>query len=125
MSIDNRRDLPRVEVEFPVDVLTNSGALIALTALNISHGGMQLGCDRLTAESLVLKASVVTPDQGAEFELRWILPGPGNATVAARARLVWSRPSEGGRHLLGLAFVGIDDDSRAQVERFLVESMTS
>ena len=127
--MDNRVDLPRVELIFPATVLLGDEQVVHVSGYNISPGGIGISCDGSTAKTMVTRGSLVSPDAGAEFHLQWALPRAGTHAqgghgaqgwkLEGRARLAWSRPMSASEHRLGLKFLTLDDDARRNLAAFI------
>jgi hypothetical protein len=121
----DRREFPRVDVKFPVEIVQPNGEVITATALNISRTGLQLGCDSQTAERIVKEARQMGEGQPPETFVRLHLPFSETTPelMESRSQIVWSRkvPESGFR--IGLRFVVFTGDGEAAVGRFIEESM--
>jgi c-di-GMP-binding flagellar brake protein YcgR len=127
--MDNRVDLPRVELIFPATVLLGDEQIVHVSGCDISPGGIGISCDGSTAKTMVNQGSLVSPDAGAVFHLRWALPRAGTHAkgehgaqgwkLEGRARLAWSRPASAGKYRLGLKFLALDDDARRNLTAFI------
>ena len=121
---EQRRDLPRIDVGSPVEVLVEDGDDFAVQLVNISRGGAQLGCSKAEAETMVLRGSLVSPDQGAVFLLRFVLPVLDNEYVLqVRGRLAHSTPIAKDRHAIGIQFLSFDGESQQHLEAFIEASL--
>ncbi|MEM7253777.1 MAG: PilZ domain-containing protein [Pseudomonadota bacterium] len=120
---ENRRDLPRVETNSQAEVLLGENESISVQLVNLSRGGAQLGCSRAEAETMVLKGSIVSPDQGAQFWLSIVLPNDDTHPVKIRGRLAHSTPIGAGQHRIGIQFIDFVDDAKARVEGFIEASL--
>ena len=119
---ENRRDLPRVETECTAEVLVDAGDNFNVRLINVSRGGAQLGCSSAEAASLVLKASIVSPDQGAQFWLAFTL---GSYPLKVRGRLAHSSPVGKGQHRIGIQFLEFAAQGREVLDAFIEECLIS
>ncbi|MBI2060783.1 MAG: TIGR02266 family protein [Nitrospirae bacterium] len=100
------RERTLLEIEYEA-----SRNFISDFALNISRGGMFIA----TQQPL---------DEGQEFLLRFSLPGSARP-IELRARVMWANRQDKKSNLIpgmGVAFMDLSDEKRAQIERY-VESM--
>ena len=125
-----RTDLPRIELEFPVTISLHDGREIHVYGHNISRGGMGIACDGSTARTMVTEGSTVSPDAGAIIHVRWELPDMASSTNArprwtlhARAKLAWSRPAGTNGHRIGLQYTELDGDVEQGLSAFIESAM--
>lgn len=100
------RERTLLEIEYEA-----SRSFISEFALNVSRGGMFIA----TQQPL---------DEGEEFLLRFSLPDSARP-IELRARVMWANRQDKKSNLIpgmGVAFIDLSDDKRAQIERY-VESM--
>lgn len=123
----DRREYPRVEVMFPVELLGSDGRIVQGMGLNVSRVGLQLGCDSKTAEELLPKEADGRPTAPNRLHVRFTLKASDSAfyPVEAHCNVVYVKQMPDGDYRMGLYlkygdFVG---EGRENLEAFIIESL--
>lgn len=118
-----RRLYPRFDVILPVQ-LHIGNASVEANIFDISQGGMQLGCDRATAEIVVPTPNQsVSPGQNLAVKARFRCPNSPEQ-IAVECRLVVSRRIADNEYRIGLEFVEFANESdQAVYEAYLQARM--
>jgi hypothetical protein len=121
----NRREFPRVETEFLVEIVQPNGKLVPAGAVNISQAGLQLACDRPTAERIVKEARQVGQGHPAETDVKFALPFADGARrpVEAHCQIIWSKKVEENSYRIGIRFLDVTGQGDDALTRFIEESM--
>jgi len=108
----------------PVALVDAYGTVATGRSVDISLGGMQIVCDRLTVDSLHLSDSQPAPENEIRLDVHFGLPlASGLAKLDAECRLVYVVPGEPlSDFLMGLQFVRFHYAGAQLVERFLREA---
>ena len=107
MTSRERRDCSRVEVSWPVGMLTSAG-LIEGEVKNISFEGAGIQCREL-------------PKIDESLDLDILIPEKDNTSVSASVGIIWSKTYESGDASplanLGVRFLEISDEDMKLVSR--------
>jgi len=121
---DDRRALPRVEADLPVQMVLADGETVSARLRDISRAGVSIACDRKGAERVMPQerreartATVCTVHLPLEQ-----LDGPPK-DVVLRCVLVHASHRTGGDYFLGFRYLDLDGDNYEAVEGFIAESM--
>ncbi len=118
-----RRRHRRARICQPVALVHDNATVATATAVNLSHGGLQVLCDRYTVDSLRRSdeplGGPATPRIDAHFRLPLSF---GLVKIDCECRLVYV--SEVSEHacLMGLEFVAVRGNGGACLEEFLREA---
>ena len=83
--------LTRIEIKRPIALVDGSGNVATAVAYDISPGGMQIHCDRATANLLNPVGRPSRPDQIPRVDAHFALPlKSGYAKVDVECRIVYS-----------------------------------
>lgn len=100
-----KREKPRVEVRWPIKVLTDDGKVDGET-LNISLDGISISCDK----PLVLNKIFILSIEPL-----------GQSVLELRGKIVWSDSYDiegGSTYAVGVSFVEISDEDRHRFNKF-------
>ena len=107
MTSRERREYSRVEVSWPVGMLTSAG-LIEGEVKNISFEGAGIQCREL-------------PEIDGSLDLDMLIPEKDNTSVSASVGIIWSKTDESGDAAplvyLGVRFLEISDEDMRLVSR--------
>lgn len=112
-----RRQYPRVSADLPLEVQCGDDQVRAAVC-NLSCGGLEMSCDRWSADRLLPPGHQAFPGQPIAVRLRFQLPGEGDH-VAAAAEIVDSRRLAQNEYRVRIRFTGFDGDGEARLERFV------
>lgn len=109
-----RRRYPRIKTDLPIEIQKEeSDAIVQGTISDLSSTGVQVACSPDEAERFG------TRGQQIDVQVRFRVPAPDAAPVAARCRLVFARRVCADRYCVGLNFIDVDDDSFANLAAFM------
>jgi len=121
----DRREFPRVEQTGPVEIIGADSAVIRTRMDNISRSGLQIVCDRKTAEAIAAASKDPAAGVRRALDIRaWLLseqlPAP---VVEATARVVYARDGDDGRIRIGLKFATYKGDSFQVLMDYIIECL--
>jgi hypothetical protein len=125
----DRRIYPRYETDIPVELTTAQGDVIAARMLDISLGGMMIGCDLRTAHE-ILPEDQRTPGQVVfvEVDVRCLLPRDppqAGAGFEAHCKVAYSRRLAQNDFNIGLSYAGMSEDDQTRLERYIEARRTA
>lgn len=119
-----RRRVARVPIGQPVAMVHENSTVVTCFGINISPGGMQLTCDRHTADALLVYDRRGIIGRSPHVDMHFMLPlAKGLVKVDVGCRLVYACDREDGRVLLGVEFTELREDCRRHIEVFLAEAV--
>ncbi|HKK14693.1 MAG TPA: PilZ domain-containing protein [Gammaproteobacteria bacterium] len=120
MRTDGRR-YPRYTVRLPVEIRTGGDEQFSATLENISLGGLELSCDRWTAERILPPGHQAFPGQPIGAEVRFAVPLAGGAerTVEIFGEIVVSRRLAQNEYRIGMQFVSFSGEASAVLDRYI------
>lgn len=118
-----RRRVARVPIGQPVAMVHENSTVVTCFGINLSSGGMQLTCDRLTADALLVYGRHGIIGHAPHVYTHFMLPlATGLVKVDVGCRLVYACDRDDGRVLLGVEFVELREECRRHIEVFLAEA---
>lgn len=108
ISADQRRNEPRVAVNWRARVMVASPRFVEATVIDISPGGMGLHCDHRVRERQVYDFAVAVPNL-----LEW-----DRFEVVQLRAVVQSVVLSGAKFRLGVQFVSIDPAAKALIQQW-------
>jgi len=118
-----KRRFSRVAIEQPVALVHANGTVATTLGYNLSQGGMQVRCDRYTADSLYPSRMGPGRPRRVRIDAHFKLPlGSGLVKLDVECRLVYVNALPDGWYALGLEFVRFHYAGAAVVEKFLREA---
>jgi len=112
-----RRLHPRFDVILPVQIHKDGGVEEG-NIFDISHGGVQIGCEEKVALTLVPGGADVNRSQPVSVALSFRLPG-GHEAVEASAGIVVCRRVAADEFRLGLEFVELGTGSQQLLDNYI------
>ena len=121
---EDRRALPRVETDLPVQVNLPDGEQVSARLRDISRSGVSIACDRTAAERIIPKERREARI-AAEFSIGLSLEMPKGSPreITVRCLLVHASHRSGGDYFLGFRYLSFDGEGYQVVEQFIAESM--
>ena len=117
---EEKRMYPRINVDCPVTLGLSGDRVAEALIHDISTGGVQIHCDKATAEMLKSEKNTTATD----FEMNFLLPLDGEqAEVSVRCRLVWMVKMEDGSYAIGMQFTKVEGNNRQKLKEFIETSM--
>ncbi len=122
---ERRARFPRINLEQPV-ALVHANATVATACIsNISPGGMQVCCDRYTADSLHASSEPLGKRNKVSIDAHFLLPSPtGIRKIDVECRLAHVAELSGGEYALGLEFIEFQHGGREELKAFLGEAVS-
>lgn len=119
-----RRRHERLAEGLPAEAGLQEGQTLKLALMNISHGGVQLGCNEDELQRIRKEGFPALHGQTVEIDLRVTLPSTTRAPeqLEATCRLVYTRRVTQHRFCLGMQFTDIKGQSRQALTRYLLEA---
>lgn len=121
-----RRDFPRIESEASSEIVASDGSLYPTLALDISLTGLQLLCDRPTAERVAPKLLGTSPADKTEIvvRIRVYLKDRTKLRVQTRCRIMSVRSIGDDEFRIGLKYLDFHNDGYSHIERYVDEWLT-
>ena len=118
-----RRHHQRVAICQPVALVHENATVVTGMATNLSHGGIQIICDRRAADALCGERRRFRVGQGPNIDLHFKLPlNTGLVKLDIETRLAYVNDIARNQVLLGLEFVHHHNDSAKFLDSFLREA---
>ncbi len=118
-----RRRYRRTPIYQPVALVHDNATVATGMAVNLSVGGMQVLCDRYTADSLHRSDDPFAGGRGPGLDVHMRLPTrTGTARIDVTCQLVYVNQIATSTYLLGLEFRDYQCDSQALINDFLDEA---
>ncbi len=120
---DERRSFPRVTTEHSVELVDEEGAVFPAIALDLSLTGMQLLCDKPTADRIVSsdKSDTKSEHHQVNVRMRFRTVDGGQVRVLVLCEIMASREASKDEYHLGLKFVEFFADSYSDLESYIDE----
>lgn len=117
---EEKRKYPRIIVECSGRLLFTEKKDAEVVIYDICPGGIQVRCDRDTAQLLKHEKDKAAYD----FGLTFVLPLTGKKVeIVVRCRLVYIVSMDNGIFASGMQFTSMDNQSRKLLKRFIESSM--
>jgi c-di-GMP-binding flagellar brake protein YcgR len=116
-----RRMHPRFDVILPVRI-DMQGTVEEGNIFDISHGGVQIGCEEQAALNLLTDINEVTPSNPVPVSLTFKLPS-GLEDLQAEAFIVVCRRVAADEFRLGLEFSEMGDAHIARLDAYIAQRM--
>jgi hypothetical protein len=122
----DRRGYPRIPATFPVKVLGEDGAELAVRTIDIAPGGLKLECDKLTAYGLSRRVGRIAPEQSPDLRIQFDLPlSSGSVRIDTRCRMIYLYlQPEDDVVILGVEFMELPGESFSAIEQFMEQSVS-
>lgn len=119
-----RRRHERLTEGLPAEAGLQGDQTLKLALMNISYGGVQLGCSEDELHLIQREGFPALHGQSVEINLRVTLPLTTGAPemLEATCRLVYTRRMTQHRFCLGMQFTDIKGQSRQALNHYLLES---
>ncbi len=116
--IKERRILPRLNADIPVEVIMPNGSILKSSTVNLSMNGLKIGCDR---EQAKLMFSVSANGEPIELKICLKLPiTPSPPTeICLLCRIVISRRLKEHIYHIGLKYLNLSDHQRKILTSYL------
>ena len=117
---EEKRKYPRIIVDCPATLLFTENEEAEVLIHDICPGGIQVRCDRKTAQILKIEKDKAAHDFGTIF----ILSHDGEQIkITVRCRLVYMVKIGEAVFAAGMQFTGMDNANRKTLKRFIESSM--
>lgn len=117
---EEKRKYPRIIVDCHATLYFSVNQEAEILIHDICPGGIQVRCNKKTAQILKSEKDKSTYDFGMTF----MLPLEGEQTkISVRCRLVYMVNMEDGIFATGMQFTGMDNANRKILKRFIESSM--
>ncbi len=122
---ERRARFPRINLEQPV-ALVHANATVATASIsNISPGGMQVCCDRYTADSLHASSEPLGKRKTISIDAHFLLPSTtGTRKIDVECRLAHVARVSGNEYAIGLEFIAFQHGGQEDLEAFLAEAIS-
>jgi hypothetical protein len=99
----------------------SGGEVIHALTVNLSPAGIQLACDRVTANSILPISHLALPARPAEVDIRLRFPESSGMPdiIDARCVAIFSRRIAENEYRIGLQFLSFHDGAYGKLELFL------
>jgi len=116
-----RRQFPRCSVSLPIRVRTEGGKSLEVRALNLSHGGIELGCGPSTASEIVPALYHAHPSTTPPINMRLRLPvaDGSEASFDCRGTVVALRRLSQEEYRISVQFLELTEDMQHDLFRYL------
>ncbi len=122
---ERRAQFPRINLEQPVALVHTNATVATAIISNISPGGMQVCCDRYTADSLHASSEPLGKRKAVCIDAHFLLPSPtGTRKIDVECRLAHVAEISEREYALGLEFIEFQHGGREELEAFLAEAIT-
>ncbi|MCK5092457.1 MAG: PilZ domain-containing protein [Gammaproteobacteria bacterium] len=114
-----KRQYPRIRARLPLKIISPDGKVLPATSLDMSLEGIQIECNHLTQQQLILDHEKEKPGQPVELNVQLKIPATKHSKnkVEIRCRLVVSRRLAQDTYHLGLNYLDFEDTEH--LETFL------
>ncbi len=119
---ENRRDYPRIDTQFSADVRDPAGDVLTVSVINLSRTGLQVVCDRDTAQRIVGEPAWPVGDTFLlQLRLPFLWQKP--ADIVIDCRMIHATVKHGAGFQLGFLFSEFIEDGYQSLEAFIEECM--
>jgi c-di-GMP-binding flagellar brake protein YcgR len=123
---EEQRKHPRFIVDYPISFLLSNDEIVAATVHDISSGGIQIRCDRITAHKVQHEYESKKEKTSTKFGVNIILPLEyRQEKVEAVCNLVYILRREEDVYAIGMEFIEMAENNRTTLEKFIENSMES
>lgn len=117
---EEKRKYPRIIVECPGSLHFSENKDAEVIIYDICPGGIQVRCNRMTAQLLKQEKDKAAYDFGLTFVLSL---NNDEVKITVRCRLVYVVTMDNGIYASGMQFTGMDKHSRKLLKQFIESSM--
>ena len=117
---EEKRKYPRIIVDCSATLFFSEKQKAEVLIHDICPGGIQVRCDKQTAQILKAEKDKATNDFGMDFEL--LLEGE-QIKITVRCRLAYMVNIDDGIFSSGMQFTNMDNHNRKLLKRFIESSM--
>ena len=122
--LQSRRRHPRVSLTQPVALVHENATVATSLCTNISGGGIQVVCDRYTADSLHPSSRRITDKNAPRVHAHFMLPvRTGLAKLDCECAIAYLTPYDDSRFAFGLEFLLVAEASRSSLSGFLDDAV--
>jgi c-di-GMP-binding flagellar brake protein YcgR len=116
-----RRQYPRCSVSLPIQVMAKDGESLEVQAVNLSHGGMELGCAPSTATEIVPALYHAHPSTTPPINMRLRLPmaDGSDASLHCRGAVVALRRVSQQEYRISVQFIELSQEQQVRLFGFL------
>lgn len=122
---EERRSYPRIDLSVPVMISTEDCQVLHGRVRTISTDGLQIRCDRRTAQAIHPRGTHIAPGSGPKVTLRFelSLAAPPALAFAAVAQLTYITPRSQDEIAFGVKFTRIARPDKAVLAAFIMDAL--
>lgn len=121
---ESKRKYPRIIIDTPVFIKKSKGELISAVVHDISLDGLQIRCDRETAQKLHPSGIYIKESKGPKVDISFSLSLDGvNETVSVNCQIYYLAVVSDDVIAFGLVFRKFKTGNANLVDRFIMESI--
>lgn len=119
-----KRKYPRIIIDTPVSIKKSKGELIMAIVHDISLDGLQVRCDRESAQKLHPGGIYIKENKGPKVDVSFSLSlYGGNETVSVNCQIYYLAVTSDDEIAFGLVFKKFKTSNASLVDRFIMESI--